>query len=156
MIAGRTFKMGSSSSVGPPQGLAKSSAFGQANRVNRVTGEFCLNAVKAYQDAFKAHAAAHKVASDTVRDIHNISSALSHSLRSFMGWQFNMRIDDKHERYDPKSRVDLDTWPTADRLRGVLATWNDADTKLREAWRAIPDDDRLGLTPRPASVSLAS
>jgi hypothetical protein len=113
-----------------------------------------MDHVKAYQDAFRSHAAAHKEASDAVRGIHQISSALG-NLRSFMGWQFNMKIDDKHERYDPKSQIDLNKWPTSERLREVLGAWNDADTNLRKAWLAIPTDDRLGLTPPPSSVSLA-
>ncbi|MFE0019161.1 hypothetical protein ACFWXH_30220 [Mesorhizobium sp. NPDC059054] len=76
-----------------------------------------MSKVQAYQEAFRIHAAAQKAASDAVQEIYNISNAISNSLRSFMGWQFNMDINRRQGRFDPKSQVDLDKWPSADQLK---------------------------------------
>lgn len=110
--------------------------------------------VAEYQKAFREHQAAKKAASEAVQSIYNISNAISRDLRSFIGWQFGPDIGGSRTRYDPKAQVDLATWPTADQLGEKLKTWNEADTALRQAWKALSEDERIGLSSPPQTMQL--
>jgi len=113
-----------------------------------------MSAVQNYQDAYRANEAARKAVAEKAKLISDISSGINYHLRSFLGFNFNISIDNVRERYDPKGRVNIDEWPSAAELKELFNTWNDADTAMRSAWSAIPEGDRVGLKPPPQDMSL--
>lgn len=39
----------------------------------------------------------------------------------------------------------LGVWPSADEIRGAVQRWNDAKTKMQEAWEKVPPARRAGM-----------
>lgn len=113
-----------------------------------------MSPVQAYQEAYRANETARKAVAERVAVVNSISSAVTYHLRSFLGFNFNIQIDGIRERFDPKGRVDVAAWPSADELRRHFEAWNAADSALRRAWDAIPVEERSGLTQPPAEMRL--
>jgi hypothetical protein len=113
------------------------------------------NIIQTYQEAFRKNQATRSAVAAKTKVLSDISDSINYHLRSFLGFNFNIQIDSKHERYDPKGRVDINEWPSADELKALFKEWDEADTALRRAWEAIQPDDRVGLTPPPSQMSLS-
>lgn len=113
-----------------------------------------MSAVQTYQEAFRTHEEAKNAVKAKVKVVEAISSAMQWHLRSFLGFNFNIQIDKARERFDPKGRVNVDEWPSAEELKQLFNDWNRADTALRQAWAAIDHQDRAGLAPPPADMRL--
>jgi hypothetical protein len=113
-----------------------------------------MSAVETYRSAYKANTAARTAVKEKVKLMGEISDGIRYHLRSFLGFNFDISIDNKHERFDPKGRVAIDQWPSASELKALFAEWNRTDTAMREAWSAIPADDRDGLTAPPPDMNL--
>lgn len=99
------------------------------------------DSVSAYQAAMSEFLAAEKAATERMKLISRVGSALHSDLPSFMGWQYaeGPRPNHGKQQYDREMKFDMTVWPNADELKDLLLTWHRSHQKLLQAWEAVKE-----------------
>lgn len=113
-----------------------------------------MDKVRAYQDAYRINEDRRLAVKQMVTAMSDISSACQWHLRSFLGFNFNIKIDDRPVPFDRKGRIDLSTWPSAADAKEMFSQWNESDSTLRAVWQQLTAEERHGLQPPPRDMSL--
>jgi hypothetical protein len=101
--------------------------------------------VKQYQDAVREYEKARLEASNKIRLIEDVSSALRHSLPVFLFRSYSLPTATRDSYQSSRGKVDMSAWPNSEALREILTKWHAAFKRLRETWGEIPESDRIGL-----------
>lgn len=103
--------------------------------------------ITAYQNALREVDRASKEAARLAKIVEEAGRALTY-------WGRVMVVNSPGGIYPPRianapytSRIDAGTWPTAEQIHKALVAYHEARTAQQSAWDAIPEADRVGLTP---------
>jgi hypothetical protein len=113
-----------------------------------------MSAVEKYQSAYRANTAAREAAAAKARVVVAISDGIRLHLRTFLGYNFDVRIDNRREPYERGGEIDFDEWPSPAELKSLFVTWGETDAAMRAAWQALSEYDRVGLSPPPRDMRL--
>jgi hypothetical protein len=110
------------------------------------------DAVKHYQDTVGTYEHVRQVAVKNITMIRDVSYALQNKLPSFLSCQYSLKT--QHIPFDKAALFNMKEWPDAETIKAALVAWFNAFEKMRNAWNALPEPDRIGLKAPPRELTL--
>jgi hypothetical protein len=113
--------------------------------------------IRTYLDASNSCDIARTNAKNMIELIAAVSSALNYKLPDFLALKYGLSVSmpgrDRFRLDNSSSLIAMETWPSADQIRTVLAEWHTAFLALHEAWRNVPGLDQKGMREPPRALS---
>jgi len=110
------------------------------------------DSVKAYQEAVREYKNARLEASEKIKFIETVSSALRYNPSVFLYRTYSLPTATRDSYQSDRGKFDMSRWPDSDLLRDLLTKWHASFTKLQQIWKAIPAEDRVGLKEPPQKM----